>query len=58
MVKNPPAMQETWVPTLVRKVPWRRKWLPTLVFWPREFHRQRRVAGYTVRGVAELDMTE
>ena len=22
----------------VEKIPWRRKWLPTPVFWPREFH--------------------
>ena len=25
----------------VGKIPWRRERLPTLVFWPREFHRQR-----------------
>ena len=30
LVKNPPAMQETWV----RK----RERLPTPVFWPGEFH--------------------
>ena len=30
MVKNPPAMQETWV----GKIPWRRQRLPTPVFWP------------------------
>jgi len=29
----------------VRKFPWRRKWQPTLVFLPREFHGQRRLAG-------------
>ena len=23
----------------VRKIPWRREWLPTPVFWPGEFHR-------------------
>ena len=34
LVKNPPAMQETWV----GKIPWRRKRLPIPVFWPREFH--------------------
>ena len=28
MVKNPPAMQETWVGSCVRKIPWRRKWHP------------------------------
>ena len=33
-----PAMQETWVWSLVGKIPWRRERLPTPVFWPREFH--------------------
>ena len=46
MVKNGP-----WV----RKIPWRREWLPTPVFLPGEFHGQRSLAGY---GVAELDTTE
>ena len=30
LVKNPPAVWETWV----GKIPWRRERLPTLVFWP------------------------
>ena len=30
-VKNLPAMKETWFDPWVRKVPWRRKWQPTLV---------------------------
>ena len=34
LVKNPPAMWETWV----GKIPWRRERLPTLVFWPGESH--------------------
>ena len=38
LVKNPPAMQETWVLSLVGRVPWRRESLPTPVFWPGEFH--------------------
>ena len=37
LVKNPPAMWETWVRSLVGKIPWRRERLPTLVFWPGEF---------------------
>ena len=37
MLKNFPAMQETQVEFLVGKIPWRRKWQPTLVFLPREF---------------------
>ena len=31
---------------------------PTAVFLPGKFHGQRSLAGYTVHGVAELDMTE
>ena len=38
LVKNLPAMQETWVRSLVGKIPWRRERLPTPVFGPREFH--------------------
>ena len=34
LVKNLPAMRETWV----EKIPWRRERLPTPVFWPTEFH--------------------
>ena len=30
----------------VRKIPWRREWLPTPVFLPGEFHGQRRLEGY------------
>ena len=37
-VKNPPAMQETWVQSLGGKIPWRRKQLPMPVFRPGEFH--------------------
>ena len=35
-VKNMPAMQETWVPSLGKEDPWRREWLPTPVFLPGE----------------------
>ena len=38
LVKNPPAMQETWVHPWVGKIPWRRERLPTPVFWPGKFH--------------------
>ena len=37
MVKNPPAMQETWFDPWVEKIPWRREWLSTPVFLPGEF---------------------
>ena len=38
--------------------PWRRKWQPTPVLLPREFHGQRNPAGYSPRGRKELDRTE
>ena len=34
--KNLPAMQEVWVWSPGGEIPWRRKWLPTPVFWPGE----------------------
>ena len=42
----------------VGKISWRREWLPTPIFWPGEFHRQRSLAGYSPWGCKELDMTE
>ena len=42
----------------VGKMPWRREWLPTLVFLPGKFHAQRRLAGYSPWGHKESDMTE
>ena len=54
MVKNPPAMGETWV----EMIPWRREWIPTPVFWPREFHGQKSLAGYSPWGHKELDTAE
>ena len=40
LVKNPLAMQETWVRSdpWLGKIPWKRERLPTPVFWPGEFH--------------------
>ena len=58
MVKNLPAMQEAQVWSLVRKILWRREWLPTPVFLPGEFHGQRSLAGYSPWGCKELDMAE
>ena len=37
LVQNPPAMQETQVPSCIGRIPWRREWLPTLVFLSGEF---------------------
>ena len=42
----------------VRKIPWRRKWQPTLVFLPGEFHGQRSLASYRPWGHKESDITE
>ena len=42
----------------VGKIPWRREWLPTPVFLPREFHGQRSLAGYSPWGHKESDMIE
>ena len=49
LIKNPPAMWETWV----GKIPWRRERLPTPVFWLGEFHGM-----YILWGHKESDMTE
>ena len=40
------------------KISWRMEWLPTPVFLPGEFHRQRSLAGYSPWGCKELDTTE
>ena len=42
----------------VGKIPWRRKWQPTPVSLPGEFHGQRSLAGYSPWGFKESDMTE
>ena len=51
-------MQETRVWSWVRKIPWRREWLPIPVFFPREFHGQRSLVGYSALDCKELDSTE
>jgi len=42
----------------VRKIPWRREWLPTPLFLPGKFHRQRSLVGYSPWGRKESYMTE
>ena len=61
VVKNPPAnagdsrlLFSPWV----RKILWRRKWLPTPLFLPRKFHGQRSLVDYSSRGHKGLDTTE
>ena len=41
MVKDLLAVQETWFDPWVRKILWRREWLPIPVFLPGEFHGER-----------------
>jgi len=53
LVKNQPAMWETWVDPWVGKNPWRRERLPTPVFWSGEFH-----GLYSPWGCKESDMIE
>ena len=53
LVKNLPAMQETWVWSLVGKFSWRRERLPTPVFLPGELH-----GLYSPWGHKEMDTTE
>ena len=40
------------------KIPWRKKWQPTPVFLPEEFHGQRSLVGYSPWNRKELDMTK
>ena len=56
MVKNLPAVQETWIRSLGWEDPPEQERLPTPVFLPGEFHGQRRLAGYSSWGHKESDM--
>ena len=55
---HPPATQETWVPFLGRKIPWRKERLCTPVFPPGQFHGQKRLVGYSPWSCKESDTTE
>ena len=57
-VKNPPAMQETQAPSLNQEDSLEKKWQPTPVFLPGEFHGQRSLADYGPWGCKEPDTTE
>ena len=60
-IKNLPTMQgtqETWVQSLVGKIPWRRKWQPALVFLARIAHGQKILVGYSPNSCKVSDMTE
>ena len=53
VVKNPPANagdMRHWFHPGVRKIPWRRAWKPTPVFFPGESHGQMSLACYSPQG--------
>ena len=50
VVKNLPAMWETQVQSLGWEDPLEKKWQPTPVFLPGEFHEQRSLVGYSTWG--------
>ena len=56
MVKSPPAMRETWVRSQVRKIPWKREWLPMPVFLSGESQREEPV-GLQSMGSQRVDTT-
>ena len=53
LVKNPPAMQKTWVQSLGWENPLEKGKATPLVFWPEEFH-----GLYSPWGHKELDITK
>jgi len=57
-IKNLPSMQELGFDPWVRKIPWRREWLPTPVFLPKESHSQRSLVGYSSWSCKALYTTE
>ena len=58
MVKNPPAMQESWVRSLGREDPLKRAWQPTPVLLPGESRGQRSLTSYCPWTCKESDTTE
>ena len=54
MVKDLPAMRETWVRSLGWEDPLWREWLPTPVFLPEEFHGPRILVGYIVHRFTKI----
>ena len=58
MVKNLPAVQETWVLFLGREDSLEKEMATTSAFLPGESHGRRNLVGYSPWGRRELDMTE
>ena len=50
LVKNSPAMQETWVQSLGQEDPLEKEMATTPVFLPGKYHGQRSLVGYSPRG--------
>ena len=59
VVKNPPANagDRPGLDPCIRKVPWRRRWPPTLVFLPGKCQGHRSLAGHSPWGHKESDTT-
>ena len=51
-------MWETWFDPWVGKIPWRREWLCTPVFWPGEFQGAGSLVACHLWDCTELDTTE
>ena len=64
VVKNPSANagDKNLIPGKIKsgigKIPWRKKWHPTVIFLPGKFHGQRSMVGYSPWGHQESYMTE
>ena len=58
MVKNPLAMQETWVQSFDWEDPLEEAWEPIPIFLPGETHGQRSLVSYSSWGHKEVDTTE
>ena len=48
-------LKRCWFDPWIRKIPWGRKWQPTLVFLPGESHGQRSLVRYSTCSPKELD---
>ena len=57
MLKNLPVLRKTWVRSLGWEDPLE-KGMATQVFLPGEFHGEKSLAGYSLWGHKDLDMTE
>ena len=55
MVKNLSECGRPGFSPWIGKIPWRKKWVPTPVFLPGEFHGQRSLTGNSLWGPKELD---